>query len=246
MRPLHQGCALRWMNGWAFSPDDFPYFCAEQNRPAGSTELFGVPYRGLAAPASPRCNLPNSASPSFSYNSANLACSGARWKGAQRGLQLRDRLPVSSQSGQDRADRIADLRVVGEPPRGFRQLQRTRQIGLRPIRKSPGQVVQHQRNLRVALVGQLQVQPRCSRFPFLHARVPRIACTPAGAVPWAKAFCSAALASPARSHSRVLRSASCVSTCGLPGPWVRARINRSSRLARLPSSVSGTAWYQVK
>ena len=38
MRPIYQGFALRWMNGWAFGPNDFPYFCAEQNRPAGSAE----------------------------------------------------------------------------------------------------------------------------------------------------------------------------------------------------------------
>jgi hypothetical protein len=38
VRPIYQGFALRWMNGWAFGPNDFPYFCAEQNRPAGSAE----------------------------------------------------------------------------------------------------------------------------------------------------------------------------------------------------------------
>jgi hypothetical protein len=26
------------MNGWAFGPNDFPYFCTEQNRPADSAE----------------------------------------------------------------------------------------------------------------------------------------------------------------------------------------------------------------
>ena len=38
MRPIYQGFALRWMNGWAFGPDDLSNFCAEQNRPAGSAK----------------------------------------------------------------------------------------------------------------------------------------------------------------------------------------------------------------
>jgi hypothetical protein len=38
VRPIYQGFALRWMNGWTFGPDDFPYFCAKYNRPAGSVE----------------------------------------------------------------------------------------------------------------------------------------------------------------------------------------------------------------
>jgi hypothetical protein len=29
MRSIYQGFALRWVNGWAFGPDDFPYFRAE-------------------------------------------------------------------------------------------------------------------------------------------------------------------------------------------------------------------------
>ena len=33
MRPIYQGFALRWMNGWAFGPDDISNFCAEQNLP---------------------------------------------------------------------------------------------------------------------------------------------------------------------------------------------------------------------
>ena len=38
VRPIYQGSALRWMNGWAFGPNHFPNFCMEQNRPAGSAE----------------------------------------------------------------------------------------------------------------------------------------------------------------------------------------------------------------
>jgi len=36
LRLMYQDCALRWMNYWAFGPNDFPPFCAEQSRRASS------------------------------------------------------------------------------------------------------------------------------------------------------------------------------------------------------------------
>ena len=47
--PKGRQFALRWMNGWAFGPDDFSNFRAEQNRPAGSAEHECGFHRFLAA-----------------------------------------------------------------------------------------------------------------------------------------------------------------------------------------------------
>ncbi len=45
------------MNGWAFGPNDFPYFCAEQNRPADSAEQGCKFHRFLAGRAAPAENV---------------------------------------------------------------------------------------------------------------------------------------------------------------------------------------------
>ena len=77
VRPKYQGFALRWMNGWAFGPDDVPYFCTEQNRPAGSAEQQHLGVRWLAtALAAP--NRPNAQSPAFAAYGCRPSQSGGK------------------------------------------------------------------------------------------------------------------------------------------------------------------------
>jgi hypothetical protein len=54
---MYQGFALRWMNGWAFGPDDFPYFCVEQNRPSDSAKQRYKFHRFLAAHTECACHI---------------------------------------------------------------------------------------------------------------------------------------------------------------------------------------------
>ncbi len=64
VRPIYQGCALRWANCWAFGPNDFPPFCAEQIAPrvppakhANSSDFA----QASPTPVSPYCLCPRRA-----------------------------------------------------------------------------------------------------------------------------------------------------------------------------------------
>ena len=48
MRPIYQGFALRWVKGWAFGPDHFPNFCADEI--AGDRLFFPARFLFCACP----------------------------------------------------------------------------------------------------------------------------------------------------------------------------------------------------